>query len=102
MKWLLFQPGMTAEHLGIIPAMLDEGDPRPAAEQFHANYAHGGGWRPTRGFALSAEWVLSYPGDPPMRPVAMTQLREEFIMLYPHAWVLVLQPGGSWAVCRMD
>jgi hypothetical protein len=35
-----------SEPLGFLPYMLSKSDPRPAAEQFNANYAPGGGWLP--------------------------------------------------------
>src|SRR3982751_2684992 len=50
MQWILKHPKMTPEGLGAIPYFLDEDDPRPAREQFHERYNHGGGWRPMPNF----------------------------------------------------
>lgn len=88
---------------GYIPTFLSEGDPRPAREQLNANYQHGGGWIPFGGFELrSSDMALLYPDDPPLRPIASANLREERILIYPYAWVLIMQPDGSWEVARMD
>ena len=104
MTWELLRPGVTEEDLGLIPHMLDPDDPRPAREQFDANYQHGGGWRPFRagGFVLDGNNSLRYPGDPPMRALARTVLREERILFHECAWVTIIQPDGSYEVCRMD
>lgn len=102
MVWTFLHPDMTREHLGLLPGMLDPSDPRPAREQFDANYQHGGGWFPTKGHVLSADNTLTYPGDPPLKPVAMTLLRDELILLYPYSFVAIIQPDRTFEVCRMD
>lgn len=89
--------------VGILPDLLSPNINEKAAEQFKYTYAHGGGWNPFNGFEFDPEHlVLSYPGDPPMGAVAKAQLRDETILVFPHAWVLILQSDGSWEVCRMD
>jgi hypothetical protein len=107
-RW--YTPGFKAEipydpnfsPTGYLPQFLDERDPRPAAEQFQANYPFGG-WSPMQGWRLDVETLtIRYPGDPPFRPVAETRLRDERILLYRGAWVLVLQPSGSFEIARMD
>jgi hypothetical protein len=102
MVWMLLHPKMTPEHLGLLPGMLDENDQRPAKEQFDGNYAHGGGWRPYNGFKLTVENHLTHPGDPPLRPLAITHLRGETILFYDHSWVVVVQPDRTFEACRMD
>jgi hypothetical protein len=93
--------GGTPEDWGIIPSFLDTEDPRTAREQFDAHYQ--GGWQPFDGFSFDKDTgVLSYLGDPPMRPLSAMIFREETIAIFPSAWVLVLQPDDSWEVCRMD
>ena len=95
--------GGTPDDVGLIPGMLDADDPRPAHEQLDSGYPHGGGWRPFKGFAFNHDRLtLKYPGDPVMKPLAMMQLREEIILVYPHAWVLILQPTNTYEICRMD
>lgn len=101
MKWTALKP-RAEDLLGYIPDMISEADPRPAAQQFHAAYAHGGGWDPFKGFARGEANQLVYPGDPPIWPVATATLREEQIFVYPYAWVMILQPNGSFEVSRMD
>lgn len=100
--------------VGFIPSFLSNDDPRPAAEQFRANYIDG--WQPTSvGFKLApgvkikginTEWfevpALTYPGDPKLPPLAYARLRDELIIVYPSAWVMVLQPDGSHEIVRMD
>jgi hypothetical protein len=98
MIWLVVRPGTD---LGFLTDIIDDSDSRPVKEQVNEKYAYGGGWRPLPGFRLDG-LELSYPGDPPMMPVAMAQLRDEQVMLYPHDWVLVVQPDGSFECSRMD
>lgn len=98
----MLHPNMTEEHLGLIPFWLDVDDPRPASEQIHAHYGHGGGWSPFKGFELKEDNSLTYPGDPPTRPLAQARLRDELIVFYRHAWVAVIQPDRSFEVARID
>jgi hypothetical protein len=102
MTWWMKQ-GLTADMLGLLPDMISEDDPRPAKEQFDSNYQHGGGWvaMPRFSFDPSSK-AIRYPGDPPMRHIAHTHLRDEWILIYPHAWVCIVQPDGSFEVARMD
>lgn len=88
--------------LGFLPMMLDENDPRPARDQFDAAYQHGGGWRPFEGFQLHSNDTIEYPGDPPYHPIGRTQLRDETIIVYQHAWVAIIQPNRSYEIARMD
>lgn len=94
--------GGTPDDVGMIPAWLDEADPRPAREQLNEHYQHGGGWDPFHGFRLNRNGSIQYPGDPPLRPLAMMKLRDEAIAVFPHAWVMILQKNGSFEICRMD
>jgi hypothetical protein len=86
---------------GLIPGFLDEDDPRSAKEQFDANYV--AGWQPFEGFTFDLEnGTLQYPGDPLMKVRSVLLFRQELILLFDFAWVLVLEPDNSWEVCRMD
>jgi hypothetical protein len=100
--WQMLHPAMTLAHLGLLPMMLNARDPRPAREQFHSNYAHGGGWCPITGFRLMHDHTLAYPGDPPLTPRAQLQFRNELIVFYDYAWVAIIQPDRSFEVSRMD
>lgn len=102
MTWVMLHPDLTPEHLGLLPGMLDADDPRPAKEQFDASYAHGGGWRPQLGFKLNNDGALKYPGDPPFGLLAFTKLRDELIGFYDCSYVAIIQPDGTFEVCRMD
>lgn len=87
--------------VGYIPSFLSEDNPEPAAKQFNANYAHGGGWQPMKGWTFS-NGVLSYPGDPQEHPVAKLTFRDETIYVYNHAWVCIVQANSDFEVARMD
>ena len=93
--------GGTPDHVGMIPHWLDESDMRNAREQLDEHYQHGGGWRPFEGFKLKGP-NLVYDGDPPLKPLATMKLRDEMIAIYRYGWVMILQPNGSFEVCRMD
>ena len=100
--WNLMNGGVP-DNVGLLATMIDEANTNKAAKQFDDNYQHGGGWRNFTGFKLDTETMeLTYPGDPPMLPVAMTTLRDETIYVYPYAWVVILQPDQSFEVSRMD
>jgi hypothetical protein len=86
----------------LIPSFLDEGDPRPAAEQFDANYQHGGGWRPMEGWTFKDDGSIKYPDDPAHHPVAAIPFRKEVIFIYPDAWVCISQEDGTFEIARMD
>ena len=91
------------EAIGFIPNFLFKSDPRSAAKQFNDRYAHGGGWRPLEGFELNREtFSITYPGDPSHFPIAELSFRDERIFIYPHAWVMILQPNGDYEISRMD
>jgi hypothetical protein len=102
MVWIMLHPKMTPEHLGFIPSFLSEDDPEPAAKQIHKNYTGGGGWFPMHGFEKEDNNVLQYPGDPPLKPLAMTMLRKETILFYQHDIVCIVQPDGTWEAARLD
>ena len=103
MTWVLMHPDVTPEHLGLLPGMLDASDPRPAREQFDANYQHGGGWRPQSGFVLhEGSGTLTYPGDPPFHMLAYTFLRDEMIVFCEYSYVAIIQKDHTFEVCRMD
>lgn len=98
----LLHPRATTEMAGLIPAWLNPLDPRSAKDQLDANYKHGGGWRPFKGFTLKANDAIAYPGDPDLPPILQMTLRNERIVMYPHAWVAIIQPDRSYEICRMD
>ena len=47
-------------------------------------------------------YKIKYPEDPALLPVAMADLREELICVYPHAWVGIFQKDGSFELARLD
>ena len=107
----MLHPQATPEHLGPIPFWLDTDDKRPAAKQLDAHYQHGGGWRPMRGFELRdrARGTLVYPVKDPedgedevFEPFAALLFRKEMIFAYQHAIFAIVQPDGSFEVCRMN
>jgi hypothetical protein len=104
-----FQPGVTLDHLGLLPEILQAGDPRPVAEQLADRYAHGGGYRPMG----SGDWhfdedtlALEYPGDEPYRPVArftFPRTNEIAILYEPCSFLLIKkQDSKHFVVTRVD
>jgi hypothetical protein len=61
-----------------------------------------GGWLPLPGLSLEDNHTLCYPGDPPLPPLFLLLLRTEMILVYPHGFVAVVQPDGSFEAARMD
>jgi hypothetical protein len=108
MNWILKHPKATHEMLGFIPFFLSDDDPRPAREQLHEAYAHGGGWVPfprklgNTGFKMLPNGNMKYPGDPETQLLGESMLRTETIRVYNHAWVAIVQPDGTFEVARMD
>ena len=105
MHWTILDPRFSLDHLGALPYFFDDKDPRPASAQLDANYAHGGGFSPwgKDNWKFNPDTkVLKWPGDTAMRPLACAQLREETLIFYQHAILLILQPNGSFLVTRVD
>lgn len=99
----ILDPRYTEEALGLIPMFLSEQDDAPARVQFNERYSHGGGWQPMKGWKSGPAGEIMYPGDPPLAPIAIATLHDlEIIRVYPHAWVSITQPDGSFEVSRMD
>ena len=91
------------EMVGFLPEFLDLRDTRPAKEQFDANYRHGGGWSPQEAWTFDAnDLTIKYPGDPRLKPIAITALRDEMIYVYPSGIVNIVQLDGSFEIARMD
>lgn len=103
MTWKMLHPRADPMMLGYLPEMLREDDPRTAREQFNDNYSRGGGWVPFHGHTFNRTMlVLTYPGDPPMHAIAETKLRDERIIMFECAWVIIIQPDGAYEIARMD
>jgi hypothetical protein len=101
-RWATFDPGFTIEHLGFLPDILWPDDPRSVKDQLNDRYAHGGGYRSSSGFKLCKDMALKWPGDPLQRPLAAVLINQELVVFYPHAFLLVMQPDGSFEVTRVD
>ncbi len=88
--------------VGYLPGMLDASNPAPAVVQLSHNYISG--WNPMDGFVMMNHLtgVLTYPGDPALRPVAKAKLRDETIFVYESGWVTIVQPDGSFEAARLD
>jgi hypothetical protein len=102
--WIALNSRFRAEDLGFLWDILTPDDKRPVSEQLETNYAHGGGYNPFDGFKLDRMTMsLKYPGDPAMKPSAMSLFGEEQVYFYPDgAWLLILQPDGKFVVTRVD
>jgi len=88
--------------LGFLPMFLNPNSPDPATVQLDRSYAHGGGWRPQKGFVMLPNGSLRYPGDEPMPVLAEAKLGDEIIRVYDFSYIAVVQPDGSFEACRMD
>lgn len=103
--WIMLHPQATPEHLGFLPEIISERYSGTVAEQLKTNYAHGGGYSP---FGKKAwkfdpnDQSLKYPGDPRLRPIASTKIREEQIYFYDSAIMAIVQPDGEFDVVRVD
>jgi hypothetical protein len=104
--WIGIDRKFTPEWLGFLPEILLEEDKRTVKEQLEDRYSHGGGWRPfgDKKFKLDQMTkVLRYPGDPPFKPAAFTQIGDETVVFYPQCSLLaVIQKDGSWEITRVD
>lgn len=102
-SWLLLDRRYGFDALGYIPDWISADSSEPVSKQINDRYGHGGGWRPFGGLTLNkSNNTLNFPGDPPMKPIAMAVLHGETILFYPHAWVLVLQKDGKFEASRID
>jgi hypothetical protein len=95
------------EHIvGALPYCWDANDPRPAKEQHDEKQMGNGPWHDFKGkFKLDPEtYFLKYPGDTVLKPLAIGELplTKEKIIVYAHAWVVILQENGDWTVDRRD
>jgi hypothetical protein len=103
MIWEVCDPNAHPDELGLIQAFVSAGDKRSAAEQFDVNYSHGGGWRKFDGFKFDPEKLtLQYPGDPEYHVLFRSHLRDETILVFGNAWVVIVQKDGTWECSRMD
>jgi hypothetical protein len=103
--WERLWPQAHEDHLGLLIGFLDINDPDDARSQLNKNYAHGGGFSPFG----EGQWnfypdkmTLQYPEDPPMRALWRFALRDEEVLVFEHALVMVRKADGSFLVTRMD
>lgn len=93
--------------VGFLPGFFDHDDPRSAREQIDENYGFGGGWQPIKGFTMEPDEdgfgpVLLYPGDPPLRWLATSKLRDEMLLLFQASILIILQKDGTFEAARVD
>ena len=102
--WVSFDPEFRPEDLGFLWEILLPDDTRKVKEQLDDRYAHGGGYEAFKGFKLDRMTMsLKYPGDPLLKPTAMTEIGDEKLFFYQEgSWLLILQPDDSFEVTRVD
>lgn len=106
MKWT-YAPRVSHSAIGLIPHLIWD-NATPAREIFAKTYAHGGGWNPFEGFKLvirdDGRRTIKYPGDPALVELAsaVRPTTGETIVVFQHAWVMVIQPNGDFEISRMD
>jgi hypothetical protein len=71
--------------------------------QANERYAHGGGWRPQKGWKVNSKnGVARYPGDPVLKPIAWAGMNDEMLFVYRYGYVCVMQRGGAFEMARLD
>lgn len=99
---LLHQDKEYAEYmLGQVPLWLNENALGTAAEQINKGYAFGG-WQPLPRTTLGEGNTMCYPGDPPQKPIAMIEFRNEKIFAYPSEFWGIVQADGTASFARLD
>jgi hypothetical protein len=98
-----FHPDMA----GLLPTFFDPESDAPAHVQLNLNYAHGGGWRPQAKWKRKdvLSWIMTYPGDEPIKPIAKAHLplTGETLLLYPNSYLCIVQKNGtSFEMGRVD
>ena len=102
MTYIFLDPRCDVEMLGLLPGFLFEEDPRSAREQYDSNYQFGG-WNPIDKFTMDpATGIIQFPGDPKLKPFAMTMLHDERVYFYRHGIVAIVQHDGRFEVARLD
>jgi len=102
--WIGLDPQFHPDDLGHLCDIILPDDERPVKDQLNDRYAHGGGYSPLPGFKLDRMTMsIRWPGDPPLRPSAMTMIGAEKVFYYHYGcWLLILQPDESYEVTRVD
>jgi hypothetical protein len=100
MTYIALDSRFHPDQLGFLPGYISDDDPRSAREQLDAHQP--GGWMPMQDWQLTNRLGIVFPGDPPLRPLAFTRLRDEMIVFYQHAQVMILRADGTFEVARCD
>jgi hypothetical protein len=103
--WIQMDKEADMEHaLGFLPTFVNHMNERSLVQQLDANYSHGGGWHPQKEWKLvdKEKLLFQYPGDPAMHPIAAHRMRDEFMIVYEHGLVCVMQLDQSFEMARMD
>ena len=89
--------------LSVLATIITDDDPRPLNEQIQDKYAHGGGYLACKGFTLDFDRLaLLYSGDPALRPLAHTTVRNERFVLFEADFCAIIQPDNSYDIVRMS
>lgn len=90
------------QHLGRIPLLFDPSGGE-AWLQISDNYPAGFNPEPgDRGWMLTADDYLAYPGLPAAQPSAFAMLGQERLLVYPAGWLVIVQPKGDFTVVRIE
>jgi hypothetical protein len=102
--WVGLDRRFRPDHLGWLVDILTSDDKRPIKEQLEDRYAHGGGFRPIKGFKMNPKTlIMRFPGDRPFKPAAATTINHEKVVFYPYCSLLaIIQPNGDFDVTRVD
>jgi hypothetical protein len=86
--WIAIDKNFDPRELGFLPEIIMEEDERPVRDGFRLD---------------RTTMTLHYPGDPPLKPAAFTQIGDETVVFYPVcSFLMILQKDGEFAVTRVD
>jgi hypothetical protein len=91
--------------IGYIPDMIDPTSEVRFQDQLNITYAHGGGWRPFKGFKFAPSTLeIKYPGDPAHLPIASIKGLTQTLVIYPYGWVGIIDDATPELIeiSRMD
>jgi hypothetical protein len=89
-----------AMSMGLIPEFLHAHDERAVLAQLEQNYGFGPLHAITGG-TVDETGVYRYPEDPPLYPIAETQLKGTKVRMYPYA-IMHISSADTEIVTRMD
>jgi len=109
-QFQMLHPRATQDMLGFIPHYFDDRliGSYTAEQLMIAGYQQTAGCEPNdyfnrvQQFQMREGGVLKFPGDRPMKPIAMYQFGTETLYFYESEMFSIVQPDASFKVWRLD